>query len=425
MKAAPASVSRVLIAGMLLSAFAALGQTPALVQSNAAQGTSVSSLPVSFSSSNTVGNVIVASVRLATTTQTVTIADSLGNTYANAVSQAQSTDGHQIFIFYAKNIKAGANTVTATFSASNAHAWLAVYEYSGLGNITALDRTAHASGSSTAPSSGSTSTTTVANELVFGACGLPYNYTGTVTAGSGYTLLQQNTSTSRAANEGRSVTATGAYAGTFSLSATANWSAAVATFATAPAVTTSSLAAGTQGTAYSATLAASGGRTSYTWSVTAGTLPNGLSLNTSSGAITGTPTATGTSNITVQVKDANSNTATKALSITINAPPSITTTSPLPAGTQNTNYSTTLAATGGTTPYTWSVTVGTLPSGLSLNASSGAITGEPTATGTSNITVQVKDANTSAATKALSITINAPVSITTTSLPTGPPRRSL
>ncbi len=410
--------SGLLFAGVFLSALVAFGQTPTLVQSNSAQGTNVSSLPVSFSSSNTAGNLIVASVRMATTTQTVTIADTVGNTYTSAVSQAQSTDGHQVFIFYAKNIKAGSNTVTASFSASNAHAWLAVYEYSGLGTTTALDATAHASGSSTAPSTGSTSTTTVANELVFGACGLPYNYAGTVTAGSGYTLLQQNTSTSRAANEGRSVTATGAYAGTFSLSATANWSAAVATFATAPAVTTSSLAAGTQNAAYSATLAAGGGKTSYTWSVTVGTLPNGLSLNSSSGAITGTPTATGTSNFTVQVKDANSNTGTKALSITINPPPSITTAS-LPAGTQNASYSATLAATGGTTPYTWSITVGTLPNGLSLNSSSGTITGTPTATGTSNITVQVKDTNSSTATKALSITINAPPSITTASLPAG------
>ncbi|HXN47740.1 MAG TPA: hypothetical protein VN893_13930, partial [Bryobacteraceae bacterium] len=147
MKAAPAKTgSGRLLAGVLLSALVALGQTPTLVQSNAALGTSVSSLPVSFSSSNTVGNLIVASVRIATTTQTVTIADALGNTYTSAVSQAQSTDGHQIFIFYAKNIKAGTNTVTATFSASNAHAWLAVYEYSGLGTTTALDGTAHASG---------------------------------------------------------------------------------------------------------------------------------------------------------------------------------------------------------------------------------------------------------------------------------------
>lgn len=235
------------------------GQSPTLVQSNSAQGSSVSSLSVPFTQNNTSGNLIIAAVRISTTTQTVSVTDTLGNTYTSAASQSQSTDSHQVFIFYAKNIKAGSNTVKATFSGSNTHPWLAIYEYSGLSTTTALDKTAHAQGSNTSPSSGSTATTSGSNELLFGVLGLPYNYSGTVTAGTSYTLLQQDTSTSRAANEARTVTATGAYAATFSLSASANWSAAIATFITQPTITTNSLPNATQNSAYSSTLSASGG----------------------------------------------------------------------------------------------------------------------------------------------------------------------
>ncbi|MGH9827005.1 MAG: putative Ig domain-containing protein, partial [Blastocatellia bacterium] len=157
---------------------------------------------------------------------------------------------------------------------------------------------------------------------------------------------------------------------------------------------------------YSNTLAASGGTTPYTWSITSGSLPTGLTLGASSGTISGTPTGTGISNFTVQVSDANSLSSSKALSLTVNPPAPTITTSSLPNGTQNTAYSNTLAASGGTTPYTWSITSGSLPTGLTLGASSGTISGTPTGTGISNFTVQVSDANSLTATKGLSITIN-------------------
>src|SRR5208283_4784413 len=97
-------------------------------------------------------------------------------------------------------------------------------------------------------------------------------------------------------------------------------------------------------------------------------------------------------------------TATQALSITINAALTITTTS-LPGGEAGVGYSQTLAASGGTTPYTWSVSAGTLPAGLSLS-SAGVISGTPTTAGTSSFTVQVADSAGGKATQALSITIN-------------------
>jgi hypothetical protein len=182
----------------------------------------------------------------------------------------------------------------------------------------------------------------------------------------------------------------------------------------APNISTASLPAGTVGTTYSQNLAATGGTTPYTWTISAGTLPVGLSLSTG-GVISGTPTAAATSNFTVQVSCGG--TATKALSILVNpAAPSITTAS-LPAGTVGAAYSQTLAATGGTLPRTWTVSAGSLPAGLSLSTG-GLISGTPTAAATSNFTVQVSGGG--IATKALAITVNpAALSVTTASLPAG------
>ncbi len=87
--------------------------------------------------------------------------------------------------------------------------------------------------------------------------------------------------------------------------------------------------------------------------------------------------------------------------------PTITTSSPLPVGTAGSAYSVTLAASGGTTPYTWSRASGSLPVGLNLSGG-GVISGTPTASGTSSFTVRVTDGNNLSSTKAFSLTINAP-----------------
>ncbi len=241
----------------------------------------------------------------------MTISDTAGNTYTQAVAQVQSTDGHQIRLFYAKNIAGGGNTVTATFSGSNNHSWLSVYEVSGLSTTSPLDKTASAQGSNSASvSTGATSTLQSSSEFVFVGAGFNTpSFNGTVTAGSGYTLALQDTTNSRAANESSTSSSTGAVTGTFSLTKTANWSALIATFvpagtASVPTITTASLPSGTQNTSYpNTTLTASGGTTPYSWSVISGTLPAGLSLAASTGVISGTPTGSGTSNFTVQVKD--------------------------------------------------------------------------------------------------------------------------
>ncbi len=211
-------------------------------------------------------------------------------------------------------------------------------------------------------------------------------------------------------------------AGTPQQSATANLSIKVNGVLT---ITTASLPSGVLNQSYNQSVAATGGLTPYTWSISAGSLPTGLSLNASTGAITGTPTATGTSNFTVQVVDSETPTAqtSKALSITINnSTPLQITTSGMPGGVINTAYSNAfLGASGGTPPYAWSITAGSLPPGLSLTSSTGQVSGTPTSTGTFNFTAKVVDQSVpqESATANLSITINAGLTITTTSLPGG------
>jgi len=185
--------------------------------------------------------------------------------------------------------------------------------------------------------------------------------------------------------------------------------------------TTSPLPAGTVGVNYSDTLAATGGSGAYTWSVSVGTLPAGLTLAPGTGLISGMPTtAVVSASFTIQVTDTNSVTASKPFTLTINPGLSITTTSPLPAGAVGEAYSQMLVATGGSGTYTWSVSVGTLPAGLTLTPGTGLISGIPSTTVSSaSFTIQVTDSNQVAATKPFTLTINPPLSITTTSLPNG------
>ena len=200
------------------------------VQANSIQGSAVGSVSLPFPTANTAGNMILAFVRASTTTQKVTVTDSLGNTYRDAVMQVQNADGHQVHVFYAPNIKGGANTVKATFSATNNHPYLAVWEYKGLNASVPLDRVAAAQGSSTTASCGPTATTTSPSELAFAAMGMPSSYTGNVTQGAGWSLLTQDTSTSRAASESKTLSSTATVTGQFSVSPSTNWTCVTATF---------------------------------------------------------------------------------------------------------------------------------------------------------------------------------------------------
>jgi hypothetical protein len=182
-------------------------------------------------------------------------------------------------------------------------------------------------------------------------------------------------------------------------------------------ITTQSLPNGAVGQAYNQTVQATGGTGALTWSISLGALPQNLSLNAATGAISGTPTAAGTSSFTVRVTDTTGQADTQALSIFINpATPPIITTTTLPGGTVGQPYSQPLQATGGTGTLVWSLSGGSLPANLALSPA-GTISGTPTNTGTSNFTVKVTDALSQSDTQPLSIVVSAALTITTTSLP--------
>ena len=167
------------------------------------------------------------------------------------------------------------------------------------------------------------------------------------------------------------------------------------------------LPSGAQNTAYSTqTITASGAAAPYTFAITSGALPAGLSLS-SGGTLSGTPTASGNYNITVTATDANGVTGSRAYSFTISAAPTISVNpTTLPNPTANVAYTTSLSATGGTAPYSYTFTSGTLPAGLSLS-SGGTLSGTPTQAGTYNFTVTATDVNSASGSRTYSVTVSA------------------
>lgn len=162
-------------------------------------------------------------------------------------------------------------------------------------------------------------------------------------------------------------------------------------------ITTTTLPAGTINKTYTGgVLTPQGGVPPLTWSISSGSLPPGLTLNTSTGQITGVPTTAGAYPFTPEVQDSaipqQMAFSAAPITITVQAPQPLQATTPaLPGGLTATPYSTNLIATGGVPPYTWSVITGQLSSGITLDAETGAITGTPILVGTSNFTVQVQD----------------------------------
>ena len=203
-----------------------------------------------------------------------------------------------------------------------------------------------------------------------------------------------------------------------------------------PTITTTTLVQATVNQPYRATIQATGGTGTYTWSITGGTLPPGITF--SNAQLSGTPTTSGSYQFTVQVTDAASKSDSKTLTLVVggvivfNCNSCLAGTLTLPYATPGVPLSYTLSASGGTAPYTWCVVEstggcdngsgGALPTGITLNTGSGGtdtavISGTPTTTQPpTQFTVQVRDSEhvSSVASAQLTLTI---FGVTTASLP--------
>ena len=162
-----------------------------------------------------------------------------------------------------------------------------------------------------------------------------------------------------------------------------------------PTILPGSLPQGQVGVPYTATLVAAPVTPPCTWTITSGSLPPGLTLDVATGTISGTPTTAGTYTFFATVTDSIGTSPQQGFFITVTSPPITFLTTSLPHATEGSTYSEVVNVTGGASPYTWTIASGTLPSGLTLAATSGIISGKPDkdTAGTHNFTVKVTDSS--------------------------------
>lgn len=176
---------------------------------------------------------------------------------------------------------------------------------------------------------------------------------------------------------------------------------------------------GTAGQAFTVLLSQAGGTEPIAWTVSAGALPTGLSLNQATGVLSGTPTAAGKFDFSIRATDANGCAGTRDYSLTTNPPTCQTITinpATLANGAVGTAYTAQFTQSGGTGALTWSISAGSLPPGLSLNSSSGSLSGTPSAPGASRFTVQVTDVNNCSGTRQYEVTMSCSFAVNPTSL---------
>jgi hypothetical protein len=176
-------------------------------------------------------------------------------------------------------------------------------------------------------------------------------------------------------------------------------------------IMTGTIPAAQEGKAFSYQLAAAGGKPPYRWAVATGALPAGLSLAATTGIISGTPAAAGSFNFAVDVTDGDSRTSRKSLAITVTPAPLSVNASTSFDAIKGTAFSYLPTASGGTQPYTWSIATGALPAGLALNASTGALSGTPSQSGTFGFALSVRDQSGATASASIQIRVIDPETI--------------
>ena len=288
-----------------------VSSTAAFVQA-AASTTSGSkkTLSLSFPANTVAGDIILVGFDFATGLTPSSITDSQGNTFTAIGSQLSSPGGVGSVVYYAKNIKGGADAVTVTLSASSTFIELYLTEYAGMDPTNPIDAEAGASGSAGSVSSGN-ATTSAAGDVIYGYC------VGDTacTVGSGFTArstFDENLIEDQTAGNAGSYAATASAGSGWTMHMVALKPAGSGSITPAPAITSAASASGTVGSSFSYQISATNSPTSYG----ATGLPAGLTVNTGTGLISGTPTTAGTSTVTLSATNTGgSGTATLTLTI--------------------------------------------------------------------------------------------------------------
>jgi len=360
-----------------------------------------------------VASVVSATVAHGSSSNPITLSLSGGTATSVAVSTAAS---HGTATATGTTIS---YTPTASYSGTDTFAYTAT-NAGGTSSPATATITVSAPALAISPAGGNltgTAETAYSQTFTASAGTAPYTYSLAINSGTMPTGLSFSTSTgvlsgtpTTAGTVNFTVTATDSTTGTgpFNTSNTYALTVSSPTISVSPA----SLTNPTVGSAYSQTVSASGGAAAYTFVRSAGSLPTGLSLNSSTGVISGTPTAAGTFNFTVTATDANSFTGSRAYSLTVSAPTITISPTTVSAATVASAYSVTVSASGGTASYSYAIT-GSLPAGITMNSVTGVISGTPTAAGTFNFTVTATDSSTGtgspfSGSRAYTLTVGAP-----------------
>ncbi len=159
---------------------------------------------------------------------------------------------------------------------------------------------------------------------------------------------------------------------------------------------------------YFAPLAATGGQPPYRWALAEGSLPSGLSLSETNGQLSGRPSEAGEFSFSARLTDATGTIARRAFRLRVSGSPLQMSNAPrLPDATTGESYSHTLTATGGQPPYQWSLAKGRLPRGLTLDAKTGAVHGEPAEEGRFPLQLQLREALGATALRSVELVVGA------------------